>query len=51
MQRANERIGEILDVGELLVAVVNQQRAGEHPKQEQTEIASNGAGQDGANHQ
>ena len=50
MQRANECISKILDIGELFVTVVNQQRAGEHPKQEQTEIASDGAGQNGANH-
>ena len=50
MQRANERIGEILDVGELLVAVVNQQRTGEHPKYQQTQVAGDGTRKDGSNH-
>ena len=50
MQRAHECISKILDIGELFVTVVNQQRASEHPMQEQTEIASDGAGQNGANH-
>ena len=51
MQRANECISKVLNIGELFVTVMNQQCAGEHPEQEQTEIASNGAGENGANHQ
>lgn len=50
MQGANKCISEVLDIGKLLVAVVNQQRTSEHPKHQQTEVARDGTRKNGANH-
>ena len=50
MQGTNEGISEILNVRKLLVAMVDQQCTGKHPKYKQTKVASDGAGKDGANH-
>ena len=50
MQRADKCVSEVLDIGELLVAVVNQQRTGEHPKYQQTQVAGDGTRKDGSNH-
>ena len=50
MQGANECISKILDIGELLVSVVNEQSAGENPKHKETEVASKGTGKNGAKH-
>ena len=38
MERTNERISEILDVGELFVPVMNQKSAGKNPQDQKAEI-------------
>ena len=50
MQRPNEGISEILDIGELLVTVVNQQDTGEDAKNEQSCIREKRLRKDGSEH-
>ena len=39
MQGPNESISEVLDVGELLVAVVNQQNTGKDAKDQEASVS------------
>ena len=50
MQGSNKCISKILDIGELLVTVVNEQSAGEDPQHKETEVTGDGTGKDGADH-
>ena len=50
VQGTHEGIREVFDVRQLLVAVMNQQSAGEDAQHEQTEIRRNRTGQDETNH-
>ena len=50
MQRPNEGISKVFNIGELLVAVVNQKHACEDPQQQQAQISNDRLRKDGADH-
>ena len=50
MQRTHECIREVFNVGQLFVAVVDQQGAGEHPQHQQAEIRRNRTGENETDH-
>ena len=50
MQRTNESVCKIFDVGELLVTVMDQQRSGEHTEKQEAQVGRDGAGQDESDH-
>jgi hypothetical protein len=50
MQRTNECISKIFDIGELLVAVVDEKRSCQNPKNKQPQVGKKRTGENSADH-
>ena len=50
MQGTHKGVSKVLDIGQLLVAVMDQQGAGEHTQEEEAEVGRDGARQDESDH-